>query len=54
MSCQTCEDKIFRDKNDGRWYMRIENGNWNEYIDGFDYTDIQINFCYECGKSYKK
>lgn len=51
--CHVCDEKIFYDKHDKCWVMRIENYNWNSHSDGYDYNDIAINFCYECGKDYR-
>jgi hypothetical protein len=53
MNCKTCEDSIYYDKRYDEWYMRIENGNWDYRNDGFDFTDIEINFCPICGKDYR-
>lgn len=50
--CHVCQEEIFFDEKDKVWVVRIENSNWNDYLDGFDYTDLAINFCYECGKDY--
>ncbi|QJI52445.1 hypothetical protein [Psychrobacillus phage Perkons] len=51
-NCEVCEDKIFFSNRENKWLMRMENSNWNDYVDGFDYDDIEINYCYECGRKY--
>lgn len=53
MDCSTCEELIFFDAYYKKWFMRIENGNWDYRNDGFDYTDVEINFCPTCGHDYR-
>jgi hypothetical protein len=53
MDCKTCEELVFFDAYSKRWCMRVVNGNWDYRNDGFDYTDVDINFCPECGKDYR-
>lgn len=48
-TCPICEEVIFQEP-DGNWYARIENGNWDERNDTYDYTDVQVHFCFHCGK----
>lgn len=47
--CNETQDYIFKDQDD-KWYLRVENGNWNFWNDGFDYTDIQVDYCPYCGR----
>lgn len=51
--CIVCEEEIFFNHKENKWMMRIQNNNWNEYEDDFDYEEIEINFCYHCGKDYR-
>jgi hypothetical protein len=53
MDCSTCEELIFFDAYHKRWCMRIENGNRDDRNDGFDFTDVEINFCPTCGRDYR-
>lgn len=49
--CEVCSsDDFWFCENVQQWYMRVQNSNWNETIDSFDYTDIPVNYCCECGK----
>lgn len=49
--CTVCDEKNFKDI-DGKYKMRLENSNWDHYNDCFDYDDIEINYCYQCGKKF--
>lgn len=51
--CKTCEEEIFYDECRRCWMMRIENSNWDYWSDWFDYQDIPVKYCYECGKKLK-
>ncbi|MFS0657503.1 hypothetical protein AB1L07_02595 [Niallia alba] len=51
--CIVCQEEVFLNTQENKWMMRIQNSNWNDYIDDFDYEDIEINFCYQCGKDYR-
>lgn len=51
--CEVCIENIFFHGDDGKWYMRIENSNWNLSSDGLDYDDYEINYCYRCGQQYE-
>jgi hypothetical protein len=51
--CEVCEDDIWYCNATQSWYLRVEESHWNTYIDGFDFHDIPINHCYECGKDYR-
>jgi len=53
MYCRTCNEDIYQSTYDNKWYIRIENMNWDEYNDSLDYTEIPINYCYSCGKKYE-
>lgn|GEM_PF-6095010 len=53
LECDVCKNDVWYCEATKRWYLRIEESSWNEYIDGFDFQDIPINFCYECGKDYR-
>lgn len=49
-NCDVCQELIFYfDK----CYMRIENSNWDAHNDCMNYEDIEINYCYQCGKKYE-
>jgi len=52
MDCDACETEIFYDEWDKHWKMRVWNSHWDDRIDDYDYTDIKIKYCYECGKKY--
>jgi len=54
LSCEVCEKDIWYCEITDSWYLRIEESEWNHSIDGFNYQDIGINFCPECGKDYRK
>lgn len=47
--CEVCEEFFYDDKKQC-WIMRIQNRNWNDYLDDYDYTDIPVKYCYECGR----
>lgn len=49
--CVVCKEKIFQDDN-GKWYMVIETGDWDYYYDRFKYVEMEIKYCYNCGKKY--
>jgi len=51
--CSVCEDDIFYSEENKKWYLRVEESGWNHYLDGFNYQDIEINYCYRCGKDYR-
>lgn len=49
--CKICKNQIFQYE-DGKWYMRIETGDWDYYYDRDEYMEIEIKYCYNCGKKY--
>lgn len=53
-SCDVCEESIWYHKPLNTWYLRVEGSTWNDRSEGFDFQDIKINFCYKCGKDYRK
>ncbi|PFW41342.1 hypothetical protein COL28_20645 [Bacillus thuringiensis] len=53
-TCDVCEEDIWLHEPTETRYLRIEESNWNDRSDGFDFQDIPINFCYKCGKDYRK
>jgi len=53
MNCEVCEEDIYYDSFNKEWLLRVENSNWSEGLDNFDYTELQVNFCYKCGKDYR-
>lgn len=53
MKCELCSEEqdvfyIYRN-NEGEHILRL-NGGWNEYWDGFDYAEIEIQYCPKCGR----
>ena len=51
--CSVCEGDIFYSEEDKKWYLRVEESGWNDYLDAFNYQDVEINYCYNCGKDYR-
>jgi hypothetical protein len=51
--CQVCENIYFSERNK-EYCIDINTYNWNERYDEYDYITIPINFCYECGKDYRR
>jgi hypothetical protein len=54
LKCEVCEEDIWYCEATQFWYLRVEETTWNNFLDGYDYQDISINFCYKCGKDYRK
>ena len=52
--CELCNsedntiDCIYQDA-EGKYILRLYTG-WNDYWDDFDYGEIEIKYCPECGR----
>lgn len=46
-----CEDMVFFNRNLNSWVLSVENSHWDHYNDGFDCTDVEIDYCPFCGNN---
>ena len=55
MGCEFCNDQdntidgIYQD-NEGNYILRVYAGGWDDYLDDFDYGEIEVKFCPICGR----
>ena len=50
--CNICEENIYYCRNRKSWILKVENNHWNDYLDSQDYTELIINYCYNCGRKF--
>lgn len=51
--CEKCNPKTSEyiyNTEENQYYLRVENYNWDEYYDRYDYTNIAIDYCPWCGE----
>ncbi|QWU14265.1 hypothetical protein SAMN04487895_101561 [Paenibacillus sophorae] len=44
-----CDENIWFDYQNKKWYLRVEGNSWDYSNDSFEYTDIELNYCHVCG-----
>lgn len=55
MDCEFCNnqdnsfDCIYRDDK-GKYILRVYAGGWDDYLDDFNYGEIEIKYCPICGR----
>lgn len=50
--CEVCEEILY-DKANNEYYLKIK-GSWDSYHDDYEYVELLINYCPECGKKCSK
>lgn len=48
-NCEVCHEFYYNERLKV-WLLRVENSNWDYYSDGFDYDEIEVKYCFECGR----
>ncbi|KND05551.1 hypothetical protein P5637_06815 [Bacillus paralicheniformis] len=48
-NCKTC-DEFYYNESAKSWLYKVENGHWDYYKDGFDYIEIEVKYCFKCGR----
>lgn len=50
--CPICEE-IWYNRNEDTFVYTIETGEWDDWNDDFYKEEIHVNYCFNCGKSYR-